>query len=335
MKTDPLSQNFPAPIETELKEAIAIGAQFFLQPHGLESTTGAYTGQSQEERLTDSQLNSLIDLLYSQWYLRPPKSRSVMNSNFKQNFCELLRSAHQGSYRWETGWQAVKVSNAGRVVARRGEEERILTTTDYISLKRPGLPPPPGSSIDVVARRDSQSLSPGFWVTQTAKWANGHENIIRLYWNIPPEGAPLLVRELTTRMDDDLPYCLKMPAKISAFDRVDTAVLYLPAGYFGELIQRLKEIHSAVARHLEPEIPKLTRKLADGLGIAEDPPNEDESFGMHRCRLVAQGIANAFRTEAPDPDRVLEAIHYQFSAAGIPPQRPHLNSVDNRDYHFG
>ena len=335
MKTDDPIQAFPNAIETVLKEAIQIGKRCFSESRNLEPTIGPYTHQVKATPYADNPLDSLTDNLYRHWYIQPTTPKDTMGSPLGRNFCEMLRAAHQGSYRWEAGWQAVKVSSAGRVVARRGKEERILTTTDYISLKRPGLPPPPGSSIEVVARRDSQSVAPGFWVTQTAIWEDVDDQIVRLYWNILPEGAPLLVRELTGQLDDDLPYCLKLPSRSSDYDRVDTAVLYFPASGFNALIHRLKHIYGAVDQHLHPEVPKLTLKLADGLGIAEDPPDEDQSFGLHRCRLVAQGIADAFGANTREPDEVLGAIQRRFLVAGIPPQRPHMNGFDGSDYYLG
>jgi hypothetical protein len=45
----------------------------------------------------------------------------------------------------------------------------------------------------------------------------------------------------------------------------------------------------------------FSRALAPGLGFAESPPTRD-SFGMHRCDLIAEGLVWSFERNAGDDE---------------------------------
>jgi hypothetical protein len=73
----------------------------------------------------------------------------------------------------------------------------------------------------------------------------------------------------------------------------------------------------------------FTRALRPGVGLAEEP-NTGESFGMNRCRLVAEGIADAWRRGDQSLPGREAAIAARFTAAGCDLSRPHL-SPDSAD----
>ena len=56
----------------------------------------------------------------------------------------------------------------------------------------------------------------------------------------------------------------------------------------------MRDIYAHVEAQLRSEVPAFTKSLALGLGLAESPANE--SFGLHRCRLIADGLVRS-RTE--------------------------------------
>jgi hypothetical protein len=59
--------------------------------------------------------------------------------------------------------------------------------------------------------------------------------------------------------------------------------------------------------------------------MAEDPGN-GESFGMHRCRLVAEGIVEAFQRGDQTVAGRLAAIAGQFEKAGVRLEAPYLGA---------
>ena len=94
----------------------------------------------------------------------------------------------------------------------------------------------------------------------------------------------------------------------------------------------VQELYGKVKEHLRPEVPMFTRRLAAGLAFAEDPGSGD-SFGTSRCRLIAQGVWNAYQRGLQTESARMEEISLAFARAGLSPERPWLNagSVDIYD----
>lgn len=264
----------------------------------------------------------LADLLYARWYCAATEPPAAPH-----DVSEALRAAHAGSHRLEAGWSAERVSSAGRVLAVRGGEHRVLHPLDYVSPRRPGLPPGVGEPLLAVARREAPEPPAGFWLTVSPGWPPGAAPLVRVYWNVPVAAAPDLVRELTGNLlDAATPWALKLPADARDHGRPDAAVLYLPRSGFAALAPALAAVARGLGDRLLGHEPPLTLRLLPGVGVAENPGGA-ESFGSHRCRLIAEGLLDA--DAALDPR---EAIRARFARAGIDPDRPHLQPGSSARY---
>ena len=267
-------------------------------------------------------VGALSVFLYANWYAA---ARDKPQNRSRVPLVESLRAAHHGSWSWEQGWVAERVSSAGRVVAARDRERRVLSPSDFISVCLPGLPPPVGSALCVVRRWDSTTLLQGYWVTHSRLWFSERGTFARLYWNVQTAGAPALVRQLTSALDQ-VPFCLKVPSEPAGFARADAAVLYVPVQVFPDLRRSIRAVHDAVREWLSPDIPPLTKPMAAGLGVAETRWNAAESFGQHRCRLIAEALIATFQGERPPDADLLSAISEQFLREGLDPSRPWLEA---------
>ncbi len=85
----------------------------------------------------------------------------------------------------------------------------------------------------------------------------------------------------------------------------------------------IAEIYAAIAAQLRPEVPLFCKRLADGLGFADSPPNS-LSFGEHRCRLVAESLWNSFESGRSEAAARMTDLAAAFSRAGLDPLRPFL-----------
>lgn len=272
----------------------------------------------------------LAEMLYSRWY---SGHRPVMTEAAVSNLVETLRAAHADSDRFEGGWSAVRAWPSGRAVAARGPVQRVLDPVDYVCPGRPGLPPRAGAPVRVTARRDSVTAQAGYWVTWGGDWGLPGQpaDQVRLYWNIDAAGAPALVRTLTAGLGGlGVAYAMKVPSEATGFGRRDAAVLFLGGVDFTSAGTMLRAAHADLAGVLAPETPALTRRLAAGLGCADEPLT-GESFGMSRCRLIAEALTSVLQTGQRDPEVLLRAIHARFRAEGLDPERPHLNAATERD----
>jgi hypothetical protein len=285
-----------------------------------------------EHALRDGSGRTLSDSLYTDWYARwnpsaqPATAAAVLT-------VEALRAAHADSARFDDAWTATRVWPTGRVVAVRDGVERVLDPIDYVATDRRGLPPRAGGALRVTRRRDSVASQAGYWVAWGGAWGPPLEpaNIVRLYWNVDAAGAPALVGALTGRLAErSLAYALKVPDQDAGFNRCDAAVLYLDRDDLRAAAPALRAAHAAVAGLLEAPTPALTRALAPGLGLAEEPPGP-ESFGGHRCRLIAEALAPALTAGEHDAEALLRAIAERLAAEGIALERPHLNPPGDHD----
>ena len=280
----------------------------------------AFKAHEEETKLT----NILANLLYVQWYTKS-RMEKVNIPLPHPVWAEVFRSAHKGTYLWSEGWKVLKVSNTGRVIAICGKEERMLYPGDYFSPARPGLLPAPGTEIEVVSRRDSTEDQPGFWIAYSSTWSQVSRSIIRIYWNVSPKGAVQLVEQISEKLSDDIPYSFKLPVEPIGYQRADVAVLYLETSYFDTLKAKIKSIHTAMIPFLYPEIPEFTKMLEPGVGLAEDPIEEYESFGLNRCRLIAEGYLLASKMYPNDFGAMKTVIQNHLEEHGVDLAYPYLN----------
>jgi len=69
-------------------------------------------------------------------------------------------------------------------------------------------------------------------------------------------------------------------------------------------------------------------QLAPGLALAEEPDCKfaaQESFGINRCQIVANGLLEAWHQGDNFPQRKMTSILQQFSLLEIDLQRAYLN----------
>lgn len=165
---------------------------------------------------------------------------------------------------------------------------------------------------------------------RTPDWAS-HRPLVRLYWNLAtPEGAAPLLARLAADCDRfRIPFQLKVQVDPIQFDRVDTAVLYVEKQYFQIIAELASRAHQSLRYHLLRPTPMLTKYLRPGLALAEDPGG-GLSFGLSRCRLLAEAVAAAHHggsSRALDRVRIFQTLCHR---RGLDPARLYLNpgSVD-------
>jgi hypothetical protein len=279
--------------------------------------------------------------LYEQWYA--PATGTTPARLDPAEVAEHYRAADAASGRFEPGWVVLDPGDAlarigparspWQIPAARGEEARWVDPIDLLFPDGVGLRPPAGSAIAVSARRDSSELLPGWWTTLSATWSKGSPPLVRLYWSVPPEKVCRLVEGLTGALDPGQPYALKCPLDLDRCRRPDAVVVYVPGAAWGELRPGLAAAYRRVRRWLRPGVPALTHELGPGLALAEDPG--DDSFGAHRCRVVADGLATARRAGVTDPDTLRDAAVAALGRHGVGADAPYRNPGSTAAYPWG
>jgi hypothetical protein len=205
---------------------------------------------------------------------------------------------------------------------------------DAIAVERPGglrLLAPPEDCRDGAVRLPKELLgfSPGTYVALgDAPGPAGA--LVRLSWNIAATGAVALVTRLTYVLNGaGLPFRLELPDDPARYGRRDAAGLVLARGDFPAAVKLLRPLLRALGPHLADGAPALTKPLARGLAVAEEP-GDGRSFGVHRCGLLAEAVVTAGERRQRGAAERLALVGERFAAAGLTLGAPYLQpgSVD-------
>jgi len=261
-------------------------------------------------------------------------------------FVLALSRANCGTGTHEAGWTVAALQDE-RVVVERDGLRLWVRPEDLHSGERASqadAPPDaplgmrsdaigPGAAVGVLMPKELMRLSPGFYMALgDAEFpADASAPLVRLYWSLRSEGAAVLVGLLTGALNRaGLAFRLKVISDPGGYRRCDAGVLYTLAPQFDAVARIVAGVHRQVQSWLRPTIPAFTKPLALGLGLAEDPGAGPESFGMNRCRLVAEGIVDAAERGSGSVAQTLAVVAARFAQAQIPLEQPYLSpgSVD-------
>src|ERR1043166_484068 len=242
-------------------------------------------------------------------------------------FAERLRAANAGREYWDKGWAIQQFGPNGQAFVRKGDHERAAVPGAFISDGAPGMAPQIGTMVSIRVPHDTFDAQPGYFHAfgETLDELADHLMLMRIYFHCGPERAASLVAAVTGALNRfQTPFQLKTPAAPALYGRTDTAVLYVGARYFPIAARIIGGCLNKIS--LEPTVPLFTKRLWAGVGAAVDP-GSGESFGTHRCRLVAEGIVDAWRQGAQDASARIEAVTTRFAAAGFDLARPWLGAA--------
>jgi hypothetical protein len=274
--------------------------------------------------------------LYRQFYLpgeATPESHSAeyLPAPDESPFARSLSEANHGTGSWQSGWTVVEQVEGG-VWAQRDGLTVWFGPGEYRSAA--GSPPSPHSSVSVLLPKESPARSPGFYLARSDEpfQPTSDDVLVRLYWHLSAVGARTLIASVTSRLNAErVPFNVKVLNDPSAYQRNDAGVLYITRRDLIRASHLLTRVYQDVRHTLQPGVPALTKQLSGGLGLAEDPRN-GESFGTHRCRLLAEALVEAAEQQIADPDDLLGAVENRFRRAGIDLARPYLNPDSTDDY---
>src|SRR5215213_62336 len=247
-----------------------------------------------------------------------------------------LSEANATRERWDTGWQVYQVLPSGQVMAHKQGRTRALWPGEFLSTDAPGLAPRPGMNLSVFFMRETRTMQPGFYFAFGEAQAGEPDNfsLARFYWNVRAEGAVPLMRAVTRGLNRfQVPFRIKCLTNSAFYTRNDAAVLYVDKRFYRVTARALAKVHAEVSRHLRPDAPLFTKPLAGGLALAEEPYT-GESFGMQRCRILAEGILSASARSLRDEASRLEEVERHFKAYGLTLEAPYLNPRSIDQYEF-
>jgi HopA1 effector protein family len=282
-------------------------------------------------------LFQLQSQLYSDFYIRGAASPGVWGNGWSVNgaaaFGERLSVANMGDGNWEQGWEIQSVT-LGEVVVKRAGLTLWVRPKDCLMPQGGSMEP--GTRLRLRFPKESLGLSPGYYMARSNHGNNPNEaqRLVRLYWNLRVEGAETFVRAATSLLNEArMFFNLKVLNDPSSYTRCDAAVMYIRKEDYPAIVNLLGRIYPLIAPFLKPGTPVFTKPLAPGIGLAEDP-GQAESFGQHRCRLLADGMIGAYEQGLRLLDQRLQIVTDRYAAEGISLSRPYLNPNSADIYTF-
>lgn len=281
----------------------------------------------------------LQNLFYEHCYCR---SFTGSTTNFPvagpsgNELVDAISAANTSRDHWDAGWQLTQTLPSGQIVATKGAMTRMAWPGEFHGHGPPGMQLAAGAGISLFAPRESRISQPGFYFAFGEALTDQQDDhgVVRFYWNVTADGAPLLVGAIATALNRLLiPFHLKCLYLPDLFNRSDAAVLYVAKRYYHVVATILPDVHHALRAKLKSATPLFSKRLADGFGLAEDPKT-GESFGMHRCRLLAEAACRAHEHGQDNAEARLAEVVTGFAAGGLVTETPYLNAGSQDQYEF-
>ncbi|HMN99223.1 MAG TPA: T3SS effector HopA1 family protein [Miltoncostaeaceae bacterium] len=260
----------------------------------------------------------LYDSFYTQGTPQPAPRDGAARPGLDRAISHELMAANEGAGCLEPGWRVVGEDDDQRIVQRSGL--RLWVARDELHA---------GADVgDIVALRlpaDAPAYSPGFYIARGDRGFVADPWVLdRFYLDLRVEGAVPFVRETTRRLNRaGLAFLAKVADDPDGFGRRDAAVLSFERRDRPRAFAAAREIADALAPYLDAGAPAMTLPLVPGLAFAEDPGG-GESFGVHRCLLLADAAVMARERGAMAPDDRFDVARERFADAGISLDTPHL-----------
>ena len=232
---------------------------------------------------------ALADAIYVSLHSRIPIQGSAVSgfTNWAgaRDFADRLSSANSSSGTWQGGWTARHIEGDGRIVAERNGVRFWVPPDGYRSLGGAVTIDRPGA---VRIPKEYFELASGFYLAHgNADDTRDAGNTVRVYWHLAPTGAARLVGLMTHHLNQaGIGFQFKVLGEPLRYHRTDPAVLYLARADCVGAWPVLRRIHDEIAPWLRSKTSLLVKRMAPGVGLAEDP-GDGSSFGEHRGRLLA------------------------------------------------
>ncbi len=245
-------------------------------------------------------------------------------------FYQRLHDSNSGKGYFEPGWSILREESDGTLAVTRGGLRLHIERNKHLPASEQSATL--GDSVAI--RMPKNLVQSGFYMAvgnaQVNRLENDRSVTVRVYFNFTPEGAVAVMGSLTQQLNEmEIPFHFKVLYNPKDYEQHDSGVLYFDKGDYEVVGEVLKTVYVEHQFHFQPKTPLFTLQIAQGLGLAEEPDQkfaEQESFGMNRCQIVANGLLEAWHQGDDSIEGRMRAILGQFSMLGIDLQRVHLNA---------
>ena len=241
-------------------------------------------------------------------------------------FYEHLHTQNAGKGYFDPGWFVLRKEQDGLFAVRKDE-----LTIHVIGDRHLQPSEEPVTIGDVVAiHLPSNRIEKGCYsaLGNAGPVDLDREQVVNVYFNLPPEDLALLMGSLTITLNDlNIPFTFKVPYDPEDCDRPDAGIISIYKIHWCTVYPALQNLYR-LQTSFRPELPLFTKCLAPGLALAEQPTDvitPQESFGMHRFQVIAQGLIQAWRQSEDAAAARMSYVFQSFAEHHIDPHRPYLS----------
>lgn len=244
-------------------------------------------------------------------------------------FYEELHNSNHGEGYFDSGWSIIDKEDDNSLIVFKSNLRLHIKPDIHLKLEEKNA-----QIGDIVAiQMPKNLLQNGFYVAVGNLGTQNPEpslQTVRIYFNLTPQGSINMMDSLTQELNKlEIPFTFKVLYNPSDYGRYDSGVLYFNKLNYPQIKPVLINIHQKFQQEFQEKVPLFTLKIASGLGLAEEPNQKfaiQESFGMNRCQIIANGLLNAWDTGDDSAGNKIDKIIEQFSLLGIDFNRPYLNA---------
>jgi hypothetical protein len=275
----------------------------------------------------------LTDHLYQRFFVRwapptPGLHRSFDLGGAPAFVDRLSQQAGDAAY-WDEGWWVMQVSAGGAFVSN-GDIRLFVSDRRELRPRRAQT----GERVQVRLPCTLPAAIPGFFalISRRGRFRRDRPHI-RVYLNLTPAGAVgmagALARLETARFE------AKFVNDPAGYGRCDTGVIYVDPGSFDEVAALVRRLERHHPRWWRTGTPPLTFPVGRGTAVAESPPEPpegaSESYGQHRCRLLAVGVLSALAGSAPPGEAWRTCVSAAFAQEGLSLERSYVTQLRARE----
>lgn len=280
-----------------------------------------------QERYFASQLGNYLVDIYFRGCLSPINSEAqknnlpLANNSIKgvdRDFYEQLKINNYSQGYFDPGWLVIAEENNGDLQVQKNgltlqiKRDRLAEALPHRYLQKSDLQATVSDTVAI--KLPHNRWQDEFYVAVSNNGlveVNSQQQIIEIYFNINPEGAIILLRELTGQLNEtNLIFTLKILDDPHDYPCYDAVILRIYQQDYLPVYQVIQNIYPHLISYLNKNIPIYTFKLADGIALAKVT---EAGFSNSCCGAIAKGLLTAWNQGDNSPNNRWKCIQQELS----------------------
>lgn len=283
-----------------------------------------------------SAIAKINHFLYSYYYNETDMEGTYLNLQTDTNFEQSLAQLFSEKRRISQQWKVVKIDeNPEYLYVRRGKITLFINRLKHLPIVEEQKNAKKDDRITITFPCHYPNISNGFYSFKSEYERNSHNtNTVRVYFNLKPSKAVLFTKLLLEKLySNSIAFEYKVFKYIKTTQRIDNAVLYFNVSEYEKIIQLLYPLFKTSSAYFNTENSIFHYKLFQGIGLAEEPlqdnPAKRESYGLHRCRLLAEAIYENLDILKSKNEFPVHIFNHSLRNNGINPEYIFCNGNDS------